>query len=385
VSSHEIGHALGLLHNFGSSSTVPVEKLRDKKWLAVNGHTPSIMDYARFNYVAQPEDSIPVSGIFPRIGDYDNWAIEWGYRIFMDTLSGDSEAAILNKLTIGMLKNRRLWFGAENNPEDPRSQNEDLGDDAMKAGAYGIKNLKRIVPHLAEWTSIPNENYDHLQEMYSEVLSQFMRYMGHAAKNIGGTYETRKTSDQPGDVYEYVPAATQKRALRFISDNLFTTPYWLIDKNIYFKFGSNPISNIGSRQDAILSSLLSTARLDKLVNGGFSRSSPAYSLSAYMADLQNEIWREVHAGKPIDVYRRNLQKSFLEKTGVLIEPAAAGNVFTLAKNTVATNDVISVVKYDLKQLEKKIAACLPTVTDTMTMMHLQDCLDRIGRLLKPKS
>ena len=165
VSSHEVGHTLGLRHNYGSSSTVPVEKLRDKAFVEANGHTPSIMDYARFNYVAQPEDNIAEIGLFPRIGDYDKWAIEWGYRLYPNAKSADDEVAILNKLTIEKLKNKRLWFGTELDPDDPRSQSEDLGDNAMKAGTYGIKNLQRIVPNLLVWTHEDNQDYESMRRL----------------------------------------------------------------------------------------------------------------------------------------------------------------------------------------------------------------------------
>src|SRR5690606_33293098 len=190
VSSHEVGHTLGLRHNYGSSSTVPVENLRNKAWVEANGHTPSIMDYARFNYVAQPEDNISQVGLFPRIGDYDNWAIEWGYRLFPQYKDSASEKGYLNKWVIEKLKNKRLWFGTESNPDDPRSQNEDLGDDAIKASGYGIKNLKRILPNLHAYTYEPNEDFRNLGSMYNEVVTQFRRYMGHVAKNVAGVYET---------------------------------------------------------------------------------------------------------------------------------------------------------------------------------------------------
>src|SRR5690606_33545476 len=180
VSSHEVGHTLGLRHNFGSSSTVPVEKLRDKAWVEANGHTPSIMDYARFNYIAQPEDKISEKGLFPRIGDYDTWAIEWGYRWYPEVKNADEEAVMLNKITIDKLKNPRLWWGdGEGNRNDPRSQTEDLGDNAMKAGSYGIKNLKRILVNLPQYTYQANKDYTSLGTIYNEVVGQFSRYIGH--------------------------------------------------------------------------------------------------------------------------------------------------------------------------------------------------------------
>ena len=179
VSSHEIGHALGLRHNYGASSTVPVEMLRDKKFVENNGHTPSIMDYARFNYVAQPEDKIGEAGLFPRIGEYDLWAIEWAYKWTDETV--EAETAMLNKITTEKQKNKRLWFGHEMNQDDPRSQDGDLGDNAMLASSYGIKNLQRILPNLPIWTSVPNETYSFLKSVYDELVEQLVRFIGHVS------------------------------------------------------------------------------------------------------------------------------------------------------------------------------------------------------------
>ena len=216
VSSHEVGHTLGLRHNFGSSSTVPVENLRNKAWVEANGHTPSIMDYARFNYVAQPEDNISQKGLFPRIGDYDNWAIEWGYRLFPQHKNADAEKSDLNKWIIEKLKNRRLWWGdGESNQDDSRNQTEDLGDDAVKSGMYGIKNLQRIVPNLMQWTKEDNKDYGGLQGMYEQVQGQFLRYSVHIARNVGGIMLTPKMVEESGPVYENVSEAKQKESVDF--------------------------------------------------------------------------------------------------------------------------------------------------------------------------
>ncbi len=208
VSSHEIGHTLGLRHNMGSSSRTPVEKLRDKAWVEANGHTSSIMDYARFNYVAQPEDSISRVGLFPRIGEYDLWAIEWGYKNIPGTKDEEDDKKILNKWVIERLQsNPRLWFGTYEfgNTADPRAQREDLSDNAMKASEYGIRNLKRIMANLPQWTREEADRYDNLANMYNKVIAQFQLYMGHVVTNIGGYYETPKSVEQSGDVYEIVP------------------------------------------------------------------------------------------------------------------------------------------------------------------------------------
>src|SRR5690606_12803147 len=234
VSSHEVGHTLGLPHNMGSSYAYPVEKLRNPEFTKQYGTAPSIMDYARFNYVAQPEDGDVA--LMPNIGVYDKYAINWGYRPILDT-SEEEEKSILNQWILEHAGDPMYRFGHQQAGDvvDPSSQTEDLGNDAMLASHYGILNLKRIVPNLITWTTAPGEDYDDLEEMYGHVISQFNRYMGHVSSNIGGVYENYKTADQDGAVYTPVPKAHQKKALQFLIDNLFETPEWLIDENIFNK------------------------------------------------------------------------------------------------------------------------------------------------------
>ena len=392
VSSHEVGHTLGLRHNFGSSSTVPVEKLRDRAWVEANGHTPSIMDYARFNYVAQPEDKVSQKGLFPRIGDYDIWAIEWGYRWLPQFKTAEEEEAYLNKWIMERLgANKRLWFGTESNPDDPRSQNEDLGDNAMKASAYGIKNLQRILPNLMTWTKVENEDYTNLNTMYNQVVAQYGRYMGHVAKNIGGIYETPKSVEQAGTIYEYVPKATQKEAMDFLNKQLFTTPTWLVNNDILSRIGQTGVNVIGSRQETVLSRLLGTSTFAKLIQAEAASGSATYTLTDLMADLRAGIWSELPAKKPIDVYRRNLQKSFIERIAGIVNPAPpatssfGGITITFGPSIDARkSDIISVLKGTLRQIKADIAAALPTATDRMTRYHLQDVSERITAILDPK-
>jgi hypothetical protein len=391
VSSHEVGHTLGLRHNYGSSSTVPVENLRNKAWVEANGHTPSIMDYARFNYVAQPEDNISDIGLYPRIGDYDKWAIEWGYRLYPECKTAEDEVPILNRLTIERLKNKRLFFGTESNPDDPHSQNEDLGDNAMKAGTYGIKNLKRIIPNLITWTKVDNENYKTLADLYSQVILQYGRYMGHAAKNIGGIYETPKTVEQPGGVYEFVPEATQREAMDFLHKNLFATPDWLINENISSRTGTNAITTIGTRQEVILNQLTSGSTFSKLLRAEAAIGTKAYTLTEMLGDLRNNIWSELKTRESIDIYRRNLQKAFIERMGSILNPGSTasspsgaivlnfGPSFDLKKS-----DVVSIIKGNLRSLKAETTAALPTVKDPMTRYHLQDVAERIDMILDPR-
>lgn len=389
VSSHEVGHTLGLRHNYGSSSTVPVENLRNKAWVEAHGHTPSIMDYARFNYVAQPEDGISDKGLFPRIGDYDLWAIEWGYRWMPQAKTADEEVPMLNKLTMERLKDKRLWFGTETDPDDPRSQNEDVGDNAMKAGAYGIQNLKRILAKLPEWTKEPNKDYTGLASLYSQLTGQFSRYMGHAAKWIGGVQTTPRMVEEPGVIVEFVPEAKQKEAMQFLQQQLFTTPRWIVDNNITSYTGGNKLTIISNLQNSAINRLVSASTFTKLFRAE-AENANAYTASEMLTDLRKGIWSEVAARRPVDIYRRNLQKLHLEALTRMLSTDGGGGLtltpigFSFSTGNSKTTDAISIVKAQLRSMAAEIKTALPAYKDAATRAHLQDVLDRIQVALEPK-
>ncbi len=304
VSSHEVGHTLGLRHNFGSSSTVPVDSLRSKSFLEKYGHTPSIMDYARFNYVAQPEDSIPRSGIFPRINDYDNWAIEWGYKPMFNAYDDVSDHWELEKLTSERLANNpRLWFGdgETNRTNDARCQTEDLGDNAMQASEYGIKNLKRIVKVLPQWTYESNDiNGKNLSSIYNQVNSQFMRYCYHVIANIGGVYYNYKTVDQPGDVYVDEPKAKQEEAVAFLEHYVLTEPKWLIAESYMLRIMPNPQMFVERLGTKVLGSMLSSAVLDRMT--------ATYPVDEYLPRVYDYLFSEVSNNAQPSSYRKALQR-----------------------------------------------------------------------------
>lgn len=391
VSSHEVGHTLGLRHNFGSSNTVPVENLRNNAWLEANGHTPSIMDYARFNYVAQPEDKVSRDAIFPKIGDYDKWAIEWGYRLFPQFNSADAEMTHVNNWVIEKLKNRRLWWGdGESNRDDPRSQSEDLSDDNIKASQYGIKNLQRIVPQLIDWTKEPNEDYDNLRNMYSQVAGQFNRYMGHVSRHVGGVYRTPKTVEESGAVYEIAPKANQQKAVSFLNEQLFTTPTWLVNKEIFSRTGQSGLTVIGGIQDNTLRSLLNAGTLSKLVDAESNLGTAAYRITDLLGDLKKGIFSELPANKAVDIYRRNLQKSYVSLLSGLINPPATptvsigGGTISLGGPNIDKSDIKSVVRAHLTQLRSEARAAAASNPDAMSRYHLQDLVSRIEDALDPK-
>ncbi len=390
VSSHEVGHTLGLRHNFGSSSTVPVEKLRDPKWIAEHGHTPSIMDYARFNYVAQPEDG--VKDLYPRIGEYDIWAIKWGYQTLDGTTPEDDQKFLNKQFIQEFTKNPRIWFGTETNPYDPRTQSECLGDNNMLASEYGIKNLKRILPNLVEWTKEEAQDYDMLTEAYNEIVFQYRRYIGHVVKNVGGIYETPKTTDQAGAVYEPTPKATQKEAVNWLIKYVFETPKWLLDdKTLALIRPDQGLDAIARIQETALNSLLATDRLQRIIETQ-SKVSTSYSLDELFSDVHNHIFAEVKAHKATDGFRRNLQKLFTEKliatanavsSGLMQGFSFRGTVVPAAVDPQKT-DIVSVSRGHLLSLKEEIKTAIPLTTDKMTKYHLQDLLFRIEKGLDPK-
>lgn len=392
VSSHEVGHTLGLRHNFGSSSTVPVENLRNKEWVAKNGHTPSIMDYARFNYVAQPEDGLSGEDLMGRIGDYDKWAIEWGYRWFPAFKDDANEKEYLNKWVIDKLQNRRLWWGdGESNADDPRNQTEDLGDDAVKASTYGIANLKRIIPNLATWSKESNEGYAGLNEMYGELRGQFSRYMGHVSRNVGGITLTPKTVEQEGPVYETTSKAKQREAVEFINKQLFTTPTWLINNDIFSRTGAKALTTIGDIQDNVLNRFFSGRTLTKLIEQEATSGDKTYTVTEMLADLKKGVWSELAARKPIDMYRRNLQKSYINTIGNVLTPSAPSDISIIilgggapAGVSLDKSDVKSILRAHLASLRTEIRAAAAGSTDYMTKIHLQDVATRIDNILEPK-
>lgn len=375
VSSHEVGHTLGLRHNFGSSATVPVEKLRDKAWVEANGHTPSIMDYARFNYIAQPEDSISEVGIFPRIGIYDKWAIEWGYRYLPEYKTAEEEIPFSNKDIIKKLNSDvRYTFGTETDPSDPRNQSEDLGDNAMLASKYGIMNLQRIVSNILQWTAEPNKGYAGAAGIYGEVVGQWGRYAGHVAKNVGGIYLTPTTVEQTTNTVEFVPASTQKEAIQFLNKNVFDTPTWLIDTQLISKSGVDPIVRIGHVQRNVLARLLSQFTLDKMLRDEAYNGNNAYTPLNLFRDLQPGIWAELSNGRNIDIYKRNLQKNYVQ---LLINTA---RLQTPAQPSNGVSDATSIARGHLVELNRNIKSAASTASG-IKKHHLQELSAEIDKAL----
>ena len=306
VSSHEVGHTLGLRHNMGASFGTPVEKLRDKKWVEEHGHTASIMDYARFNYVAQPEDGIGEKGLFPRINDYDKWAIKWGYQYRPEFSDPYKEKDALRKEVTQVLnKNPRLWYsGGEGRGQDPRSQTEDLSDNNMKASTYGMKNLKRVMESINVYAPVVDGQYDDLKEMYTAIRGQYQRYIGHVQRNIAGRFENSLPTQSP---YSPVPKARQKEAVRWISENVYDYPEWLYPSDITEKLGFNTEAEIANKQRNALTYELSS---DVLYNLSISNE---YSIDEYLNDVFACVWKPLNdKDEKRNKVRRQLERNYVD-------------------------------------------------------------------------
>jgi hypothetical protein len=374
VCAHEVGHTLGLKHNFGASSTIPVEKLRDKKWVEENGFCPSIMDYARFNYVAQVEDSISQRGLMPRIGGYDKWAIEWGYRRYFETDTSRNEQLFLTDLVTEKLKNEQLWYSEG---WDPRAQAEDLGDDVVKSNSYGIKNLKIAVSNLVNWSNVRGEGYESLNRIYNATVGQFKQYCLHVVSNIGGVYENIKVVGEPGAVYKPLSIAKQKEALLFLDKNLFNTPSWLIDSSVLMRTGQTALGVIGGIQDDVFRKLLFEPKVHAMVSRSKSTfGEDTYMLNDFLDDLKGMVWKELKTHKPINEFRRSLQKMYLlHLIGLIYNTGINTNVAIFLPYSGRTGfygqDALAIVYAHMHVLQNEAEAASKLINDRSSKDHLK--------------
>lgn len=394
VCAHEVGHTLGFQHNMKASSMYPAEKVRDREWVKKMGHTPTLMDYSRFNYVAQPEDNIDPEDLIPGIGPYDMWATMWGYKPIPSAKTPDQELATLNAWA--MEQDNTPWYRFSTDGSagsDPGELTEAVGDaDAVKSSTYGLMNLKRVAKMLVPATS--NEKgmpYEELTEMYPRMLGQWTLEMNHVAQIVGGYNSQQKHIGQNGVRFNLIPKARQVEAVKFLADNAFATPTWAIDKEILRRIEPvGALNRIRNSQNSVLNNLLSSARFARLVEQQALDGNTAYAPDEFLGDVRNSVFSELNAPKvAVDAYRRNLHRSYLEiANGKLnASPAAlpAGLPAGFAAQFVSSGDERGYYRAELRALNAAVSSAIPRAADKATKVHLEAVRDQIGKILNPES
>ncbi|MEP6836308.1 MAG: zinc-dependent metalloprotease [Gemmatimonas sp.] len=390
VITHEIGHALGLQHNMMASASFPTDSLRSPSFTRKYGVSATIMDYARQNYVAQPNDGLKTKDFIRRLGPFDDFAINWGYRL-INAPNADAEKPTLNKWLANQTGPYPYRFVSQQlGSGDPRNQTEDLGDDPVKSSMYAVMNYKRMIPQLVSWTTKPGENFDDLTEVYEEAVGRWAGYMGHVATMIGGVAVDLKTADQSGAVYTVIPRAKQKAALTFLSENIITTPEWLQPRDIISRIG--PSTVLGARQSSIVTSLLSAARLARLSEAEKFDPANAYPLTEYMADLKRAVWSTAPDGN-----RRVLQRVYLQRLEALVSPPAPPPAAAAAPGAAPSrptpfvtvpnlqqSDLPALARMQLREIQRDARASATTARSATLKAHWTDIADRVTKILDPK-
>ena len=365
VSAHEVGHTIGLQHNMQSSSAYAVEDLRTR-FVCEMGVAPSIMDYARFNYVAQPGDD---TCLMPLVGPYDKFAIEWGYRMHPGT-DRYSEQDDMRDFVEEWQEDPVYLFSSPTGA-DPSALTEAIGDDAMRASDYGVENLRRITDNLLDWTYVEGEDYSDLEELYNNVVGQWSRYTGHVVANVGGVVRTRKRQGQDGAQYAMVSSERQERAMEYLNRQVFATPEWLLDRDILDRFQESGATDlVRARQSSALNQVLNVDRMKRLIEQEAFHGNDAYSLGEMLGDLRGGVWSEVGSGRDTDAYRRNLQRAYLDRMGMLLEDEDA-----------LQTDIAPFARGELQALRRDLAGA--GTSDRATQLHFQDAIVRIDAILDP--
>ena len=402
VITHEIGHAIGLPHNMIASSSIPIDSLRSASFASRYGVSLTIMDYARQNYVAQPGDSLTPTSFVRRLGPFDDFIVNWGYRVIPEARTPEEERPILDR----WLREQSGAMGYRYLPQflagvDPRSQTEDVGDDPVRASTYAIDNLKRVVPNLVAWTTRNGDDYSELNELYGEALGMWARYMGHVVSVIGGVQVDLKTADQDGVVFSAVDRERQQAALRFLGEQAFRTPTWLAPDAILSRIGPPAgQTSLVDRQAAVVTQLLDTRRLARLAQSEAMNERAAYSPAVYLADLRRALWGAPGSLTTPDANRRTLQRVYLERLAALVEPpeppqggggpgggGGGGPQEPPSPLLVAPNvprtDLPALARSQLRAIQADARRAAGTAASAVVRAHWQDVVDRVEKVLRP--
>jgi hypothetical protein len=377
VVAHEIGHTLGFQHNMKASSTYPAEKIHDRAWVKKMGHTPTLMDYSRFNYAAQPEDRIDVEDLVPRIGPYDEWATHWGYAPVPNATSPDEEKPTLDGWAREQEATPWLRFSTDGaQGADPGELTEAVGDaNAVESSTFGMKNLQRAGGILLQATTRPGEPYDDLSELYARLLGQWVVEMNHVTALIGGFDSVQKHGGQPGVRFTPVSRERQAAAVQFLNANAFTVPSFALQPDILRRIEpAGVLDRLRLAQQRVLTAALAPSRLARLVEQEAIDGRAAYKPTDFLSDLRKGLWRELAAPRVvIDAYRRNTQRLFIDTIADRLNGRQP-----------ESDEARALLRGELRSLGASIRQALPRAADRATRLHLEDAQDQIGRALDPR-
>ena len=380
VIAHEVGHALGFPHNMGASSAYDVESYRNAAFTQKHGIAASLMDYARFNYIAQPGDK----GVrfIRQMGPYDHYALNWGYRVIPNATSPEAEVPTLNKWILEKAGDPIYKYGKQSSSFDPTSQTEDIGNNSMKASTYGLKNLEYVASNLSKWTSDVTNNYEDLDELYKEMLDVWSRYVGHVVTNVGGVYENAKKPNQKGSIYDVVPKVKQQEAMLWLQSNAFDSPTWLVNiatlRNIDYTGYAERFRSLQVRH---LNNALSFDRIQRLMDAEIVGANN-YDALDLLQDMRKGIWKEASTASNVSIYRRNLQRAYIERMSFLmneeIKVGATRDYFNVSQS-----DIRGLVRGQLNILKGTLATAKSGAANAETKFHYIDCIKRIEKILDP--
>lgn len=382
VIAHEVGHAIGLPHNMIASSSYPTESLRDPEFAREMGVSPSVMDYARQNYVAQPGDGLEPTDYIRKIGPYDHYSVNWGYRVIPGAKTTSDEKKTLDAWIAEHADDPMYRFGSSTG-WNPDAQTEDMGSDPVQSSTYGIANLRRVAPKLVEWTQTPGENFDDLEELYGELVFQWNRYIGHVITLIGGRYQNHKTAEQGEPIYSSVSHQSQAQALEFLIQEALESPAWLADKEILRRIEhAGAVERIRARQVSILNRLLDPGRMQRLIESEVLDDDP-YRLVSFLNELRIGVFSELDDGTEIDTYRRNLQRAYVERLEeILTEEVNVSRSGNATRVDVSQSDIPALARMQLTTIQQSAERAAANTNDAMNQAHLLDLAQRAEGILE---